>query len=600
MADSKDNSFASTQLPMEDNPLFSDELNERPEIENLSRTSRSSARSTRNSEAVALSKKNEQSIQELTDLFRMKIEQDAMDKQEQRNQLQEIRLLLSEKPASNVEGPEIDDWALLRSRIIGTDKENTKPSVKNSKVSDSGRRDSALRKELNRHHADAQALASSANTLITIQNNFTHRKFNLTNEFTYASFLELVSALKSFMAGRDDSERIGPYNLLSEQYFSQNVRTAIATKLNDTRDLYLININTVFPSNQKKMFELPDFFLDETETIDIHFLHKLNWVDALAWLELFFKATDRYSFKKFYRDAVKHIRNNLIQTKIVSITSVNYIVTDIKTANAYYRQCLSINPQRHSSSMDTVKDRDGKLGKFVSVGAFPGMKDIGGENRSEGMISVLLSYLPPKLKEDLVDSIRNEEPHKKETMEQILEIVEQLMTITSKCFSGSASRFIAIVNEKPDYKWSVINQNKTFSGAPIGKSNSSVRTQKVNNLEEDQEQLEDEEHRGPNTIISELTREQKQVTSHDEAASTHSKNSGDDPAEIEAINALLQGMNKGKTDDKNTMGNYCTRAMFAHLKGNQKCSNANCPYIHDEAGYVSLIKMLGESYNVKM
>jgi hypothetical protein len=62
----------------------------------------------------------------------------------------------------------------------------------------------------------------------------------------------------------------------------------------------------------------------------------------------------------------------------------------------------------------------------------------------------------------------------------------------------------------------------------------------------------------------------------------------------------LQGMNKGKTDDKNNMGNYCTRAMFAKLKGNQKCSNQNCPYVHDEAGYISLIKMLGEYYNVKM
>ena len=201
---------------------------------------------------------------------------------------------------------------------------------------------------------------SSAGSVMTIQNNFEIKPFDTDNhKFTYAGFRELTTRLVNFMHGRGTRERIGASTLISTLYFSEQLIVTIAAKITSIKKLWYVN-NKSSRAKQKIMFELPDFVLDHEEDIDSDFLGRLHWAEALAWLEIYFKAYDTKTFIAFYKAASQHIKKNIVQTKHVSITTTNMIATDIVHAHAYFRKCLSINPQKHSSSTEK---------HYVSVGA---------------------------------------------------------------------------------------------------------------------------------------------------------------------------------------------------------------------------------------
>ena len=76
-------------------------------------------------------------------------------------------------------------------------------------------------------------------------------------KWNYANFRELVSRLKGFMRNRGNLERIGPTSLIASNYFTDELRNRIATRISTLKRNYLSNIKKEDPS-RRIMFELPD------------------------------------------------------------------------------------------------------------------------------------------------------------------------------------------------------------------------------------------------------------------------------------------------------------------------------------------------------
>ena len=520
--------------------------------------------------------------------------------------VQEILLAKESQPS------EIDQWAALSARYL-----NKQPQRHSSNHKDDGdedptanRRDSTLKNELDKHGNSAETVVSTSTPSFTIQDSFTHPKFDQTHRFTFAKFRDLVDSLTSFMNGRSRTDRIGPASLISARYFSDTLRQNIANRIRRVRETYLNNIKSNVEKN-RLMFELPDFVIKEKNVIDHKFLYNLCWADALAWLEIYFKAIDETHYTKFYNEAIHHIKLNLVQQKYIGIKSTSYLVGDVRTAHLYLQQCLSINPQKHSSSTED---------HIVSVTAFPGMKDkpaIG----VQGMQTILMSYLPPKLTTYLRKCLSREDPAMRYTLEKTMERIEAFMYILSNSFHQAEDGFMAIQADAG------FTRNKDGTYTITKPTFGSKPTHKVNNIsyEHNWEEEHEEEvqaylypdvppsippstmsvnkgppatvNQGPPTAgnLSDLTEEQMGSPNNAEynamlGANPMFKELMNDANATTAVNAVAN----------NPMHGYCTRAMFSHKRNNEKCDRADCPFDHSEQGYKNMIQDLAKAYNLKI
>jgi flagellar biosynthesis regulator FlaF len=541
----------------------------------------------------ALKAMNEQTAKLLLD----KISTDERDKKEINDKFKVLQDLLivsinsrvTESPTKekNVDD-NIDDWAAAKSGygLLPSSRDSDRSPIKESKHDK--RRDSDLRRDLMQNYpADSRSTVSNnTGPVISLQNDFVTKKFDHVNRFTFASFVDLCTKLTSFMQGRSRTERIGRNTLISDEYFNVILRNNIAVRLNTIREIYELNMERN-EDDDKIMYELPEFFLNEKTKIDVAFLSRLHWGEALAWLELYFKATSKTAFVDFYKEAALHIKTNLVRTRYIKVNSTPHICNDVRNAHQYFEQCMSINPQKHTSSTEET---------HVSVGVFPGMRDMK-VPKSDGMITILLSYLPPNIAEQLKSQIFNiKTPRSVDTMVKVMAIIDKAIKRVVKAYHAAEGMWLAII-EDIDYPWNVPNhklENNTVSWRKFVKNKSA----KVNNLEEDNDGSPisiDPTYSALSDITNEhnsylLAVESNMRNQNTEAKSVTEDSFADDNRSVELVNSLL---NRPEIRE----AGYCTRAMFANKKGKAPCDNPNCKYVHDEAGYKLLIKELSTMYN---
>ena len=577
-------------------------------------TKKSNDSSRRNKDLI---KENKNAIKDLTRYLKQKDVQDQMDKEEMNKRFNLIQEMLFNQLSSKHKSDsseseeslgiasddnEINRWAALMSKHgVRTEEKNPRRSSDKFKKNDSrnkvkSSRDSILYKTL-RNHEKGMERASSK---LTVQTDFTIKRFDQNNRFTFAAFRNLYSKLKAFMKGRSLTDSIGPATLISSEYFSEYYLNGIATRLRTLKKNYLANIKSKDSSIKRLMFEIPDFMIKEISIIDVDFLEGLHWGEALAWLEMYFKATDEMSFIKFYEAAADHITKNIVQAKYISIPSTNHIANDIRSAHLYYQKCLSVNPQRHSSSTED---------KYVSVGAFPGLKDRS-QTKTKGMLNIMLSYLPEHLEVDFRKQIIKEQSYI-DTMEKVMIKIEDIMSVVDEAFQASESTFLAIAaDQKDNNTWGKHKVSKssdsshkydTTRSSSLSKSSSSVTPSKTATVKHHRMNNTDGDTTTVPTFadLSEMSGAQIKATNgtndeplDEQANPMHTDDTTDEVDFMsEYINTLVQDK-LGPNEPS-----YCTRAMFANIKGTQKCDKPNCKYVHSEDGYKKIINVLAEFYS---
>ena len=182
------------------------------------------------------------------------------------------------------------------------------------------------------------------------------------------------------------------------------------------------------------------------------------------------------------------------------------------------------------------------------------------------------------------------------TVEKILDKVEALMAIVDDSFQAAESTFLAIAtDQKENHSWGkekAESSNKTTSNVSVAsKGTSKYKAHSVNELVTENGISDITEEDGVTTVVDKDTvPDMINPMTDDNKSTADTIDSIDTDLMSEYINNLVQ-TKLGPNEPS-----YCTRAMFANLKGSQKCDKDNCKYVHSEDGYKKIIKVLAEFY----